>query len=211
MTDDPSTLPPRWAESLLRTMLRPQDRDSISGDLLEEFRESIIPAHGAGANAWYIRQVGGYVLRETWIWSTLVASIFIGRGLVDTLAPIHYTPGVIATRSAIMSWALIATFVLCTAWHAWRTRRIGSAMLLVAVAAVAGGILTTAGSLVSLAIWHDPDTLRAIATSGGLEEMLVGPMIGGLVYGLVTGLPGAIAGRLAAAICGSSSTSTKSV
>ena len=36
--DRPTTLPPRWAESLLRMMLAPKDRDSVSGDLLEEFR-----------------------------------------------------------------------------------------------------------------------------------------------------------------------------
>ena len=42
MTSDRSTtLPPRWAESLLRMLLSPEDRDSVSGDLLEEYRESM--------------------------------------------------------------------------------------------------------------------------------------------------------------------------
>ena len=31
--------PPRWAEALLRSLVRPSDRESISGDLLEEYRE----------------------------------------------------------------------------------------------------------------------------------------------------------------------------
>ena len=57
--DRPTTLPPQWAESLLRLILRPDDRDSVSGDLLEEYRESIVPALGATANRWYIRQVRG--------------------------------------------------------------------------------------------------------------------------------------------------------
>ncbi len=30
--------PPRWAEAILRSLLRPADRESISGDLLEEYR-----------------------------------------------------------------------------------------------------------------------------------------------------------------------------
>src|SRR5215467_7782266 len=84
------TSPPTWAESLLRLLLTSKDRESVSGDLLEEYRESIVPALG--------------------VW----------RYLLDTLVPIHYTPGVIALRSAVMSWALIATFFGCGAWHAWR-------------------------------------------------------------------------------------------
>ena len=32
-----SLSPPRWAERLLRCVLRPQDRDVIAGDLLEEY------------------------------------------------------------------------------------------------------------------------------------------------------------------------------
>jgi hypothetical protein len=103
--DRPTTLPPSWAESLLRLILRPEDRDSVSGDLLEEYRQSIVPAMGAKANRWYIRQVTWYVLRATWAWGVLVAAICVWRYLLDTLAPIHYTPGVIALRSAVMSWA----------------------------------------------------------------------------------------------------------
>ena len=40
-TERSTTLPPRWAESLLRMILPSKDCDSISGDLLEEYRESI--------------------------------------------------------------------------------------------------------------------------------------------------------------------------
>jgi hypothetical protein len=50
--------PPRWAEGLLRSLLRPGDREAISGDLLEEFREVRRPALGAlRADAWYVKQV----------------------------------------------------------------------------------------------------------------------------------------------------------
>ena len=63
--DRPTTLPPRWAESLLCLLLEPEDRESVSGDLLEEYRQAIVPARGAGANRWYVRQVGWYLLRAT--------------------------------------------------------------------------------------------------------------------------------------------------
>jgi hypothetical protein len=39
--DRPTTRPPQWAERLLRLLLKPEDRDSVSGDLLEEYRDSI--------------------------------------------------------------------------------------------------------------------------------------------------------------------------
>lgn len=50
--------PPRWAERLLRMVLPRRDRETIPGDLLEEFREVVLPARGrAGASLWYVRQV----------------------------------------------------------------------------------------------------------------------------------------------------------
>ncbi len=55
-----SGCPPRWAESLLKDMLNPRDRESILGDLLEEYREERLSNLGrARANLWYIRQMLG--------------------------------------------------------------------------------------------------------------------------------------------------------
>jgi hypothetical protein len=48
--------PPRWAEALLRFFLSPRDRESVSGDLLEEYREVILPSRGRWrAQLWYFR------------------------------------------------------------------------------------------------------------------------------------------------------------
>lgn len=53
-----SKRPPRWAEYLLIHMLKPRDRESIPGDLFEEYREERAPVLGrAQANLWYYRQV----------------------------------------------------------------------------------------------------------------------------------------------------------
>jgi hypothetical protein len=50
--------PPRWAEAMLRSLLRPSDLESISGDLLEEYRAAKHPLLGAiRANVWYVKQV----------------------------------------------------------------------------------------------------------------------------------------------------------
>jgi hypothetical protein len=48
--------PPRWAETLLRILLPSRDRDSVTGDLLEEYREVVLPARGRlRAQLWYLR------------------------------------------------------------------------------------------------------------------------------------------------------------
>jgi hypothetical protein len=210
MTTDRSTkLPPAWAEGLLRLVLAPNDRETVSGDLLEEFRESIVPALGARANVWYVRQVVGFVVREVWAWAALVAAICIVRYLFDTMLPIHYTPGVVAERSAVMTWSLIGTVVSCAAWHAWRTHRVSAAILLVVISAFVGGLLAQAGSLLCLALWHDPATLDAIRGSGGFGEAFIDPSIGLALGGLAFGLPGAIVGWLARVVQGWSSANTK--
>ncbi len=50
--------PPRWLERILLRFLPARDRETISGDLLEEYREEQAPHLGAlRANAWYLRQI----------------------------------------------------------------------------------------------------------------------------------------------------------
>jgi hypothetical protein len=49
--------PPRWAERLVRMFLAPRDRDTVTGDLLEEYREVAVPTWGhARAGIWYLGQ-----------------------------------------------------------------------------------------------------------------------------------------------------------
>lgn len=50
--------PPRLLERILISCLPVRDRETISGDLLEEYRQEQIPRAGAfRANVWYVRQV----------------------------------------------------------------------------------------------------------------------------------------------------------
>ncbi len=49
--------PPRWLERMLLLFLSDRDRETISGDLLEEYREERLPGLGPiWANVWYLRQ-----------------------------------------------------------------------------------------------------------------------------------------------------------
>ena len=50
--------PPRWLERTLLLLLDGRDRETISGDLLEEYCEEKLPTLGrARANYWYVRQL----------------------------------------------------------------------------------------------------------------------------------------------------------
>jgi hypothetical protein len=209
MTPDSSTTrPPQWAESLLRLFLTPGDRDSVSGDLLEEYRESIVPALGAGANRWYVRQVAWYVLRATGPAAAIAASILVGRYLLDTLAPAQYTPDVFHPRSIIMTWALIATYAVAGCWHAWRTGRLRAGVVAAFLTTALGGALSSVGTLLSLSVWHDPATWRAINGSGGIDEALWGVPLILVPVGTIVGALGAVVGRTAPAVHGSSSQNT---
>lgn len=193
--DRSTTLPPEWAETLLEASLSADDRESVTGDLLEEYRQSIVPAMGARADRWYIRQVSWYVLRAVMPWALLIAAICVVRLVFDALMPVTYTRGVIHPRSAMMSRALLATFVIGAGRHAWRSQRFGSGVLITFATAVIGGIASLGGTLVFLSIWHDPDTLRAIDGSGGLGEAIWGMPILLILIGTLAGTVGALVGR----------------
>lgn len=54
--------PPLWLQRTLALLLHPRDRETISGDLLEEYREAKLPSLGPiRANCWYLRQVMSFV------------------------------------------------------------------------------------------------------------------------------------------------------
>lgn len=68
--------PPRWLERLLLWCLPERDRETISGDLLEEYREVQLPRRGPiGANIWYLRQFLGFLAVRSFGGSTIRASL----------------------------------------------------------------------------------------------------------------------------------------
>src|SRR5689334_16314781 len=57
----------RFADTLLRLLLSSRNRESVSGDLLEEYRDHILPTRGRwAARAWYARQVLSFVSPAMW-------------------------------------------------------------------------------------------------------------------------------------------------
>jgi hypothetical protein len=54
--------PPRWAEALLERLLPECARETVTGDLREEYVEGMLQRRGlAGARLWYLRQVLSFV------------------------------------------------------------------------------------------------------------------------------------------------------
>ncbi len=78
--------PPRWAEALLRRQLAPRDRDTIAGDLLEHYREVILPRRGrVRARLWYVRQVLSLVNGVT-LAALLGLVLGVAYGIVNIIA-----------------------------------------------------------------------------------------------------------------------------
>jgi hypothetical protein len=188
--------PPAWADALLRLLLPPASRESVSGDLLEEFRETIVPTRGRTADVWYVKQVAGFLWRACGPPGALVAAILNVRLLLDAWAPVVYTRGLIHPRSAVMSWMLMATFAIAACWQTWRTGHLRTGVLIALATAAVGGALSGAGALLFVAIWHDPSTLRAIQNSGGLDEAVWAVPLQLLPIGMVTGAAGALLGKV---------------
>lgn len=73
--------PPRWMERMLLWCLPARDRETISGDLLEEYREEQAPRLGSlRASVWYLRQsvsflsirsFGGWPMRASLTWMSV--------------------------------------------------------------------------------------------------------------------------------------------
>jgi hypothetical protein len=188
--------PPGWAEALLRAFLAPGDSDSVSGDLLEQYRDSVHPARGhRRADLWYLTQVLGFVWRSARLWAALFAVAFLARTALDWLVP----PADFHARANV-STLLGTGIILVAAFHA--AARSGSfaagPVVGLATAAIAAP-LELAGAMTLLAARHDPITLAAIRTSGGLAEVLTLPLLmllPGILLGTIGGGLGAVVNRL---------------
>jgi hypothetical protein len=90
---DHNAHPPRWAERLLRFVLSPANRDAITGDLLEEYREVIWPTRGPFlAQLWYLKHASSVAAMSNsfaqWaIWLLAAGTIAVAFRLRNQVAP----------------------------------------------------------------------------------------------------------------------------
>jgi hypothetical protein len=141
-----SDMPPRWAEALFRALLTERDREPVSGDLLEQYRDSVQPTRGPRAvDRWYLRQVVGYA----WQQHRLVAGLLLLACYLGTWTPLFvvprdpfaYAPGVMLALLAATSLALPALVVFAAGFRV--ARQSGS----IASSALAGLIPCALASL----------------------------------------------------------------
>ena len=191
-----TAVPPPWADALLRVVLKRGDRDSVSGDLLEQYRDSIEPSHGrARANRWYVGQVFGYVWRDAWVWAALFAAACIVRTAMDWFDP----PVDFFARSSASTSVGVGILFLAGASAAWRSGSFIAGTIAGVATALLAAFVSIAGAALLLAVWHDPDTLAAIRGSGGVGEVFTMPvamMLPGLLLGTIGGTVGAAIRRL---------------
>jgi hypothetical protein len=106
------TNPPRWAEAMLRSLVRPSDRESISGDLLEEYRAARRPALGAlRANSWYIK----HVLRV--LWRLIRPSALALAGPCILLALTVFRPGHHAVHHSLEMRPMFLSLMVKGLWY----------------------------------------------------------------------------------------------
>ena len=182
--------PPAWAEAALTLVLAPRDRDSVSGDLLEAYRDSVVPARGpAAANAWYVRQVAGFVWRATWLWALAFSVAFVARNAYDWLVPttdFHQ-------RAEVTTYIAVATLLLTGFSAAWRSRSAIAGLLVTILASQIAAVFSVVGSSILLAFLRSPKIDANIAGSGGIEEVYVLPflmIVPATILGTVSGVAG---------------------
>jgi hypothetical protein len=188
--------PPPWAESLLMLVLSRDAFESVSGDLLEEYRDSVRPERGAArADRWYVAQVLGFVWRSALPWAPLLAGGFLVRTALDWRLP----PSDFSTRSLVTTYLALGILLCAGLSASWRAGSVRAGLFGGVVAAALAAPISLLGAAVLLAVWHDPATLAAVEGSGGLAEVFVLPwmaIVPAAVVGTAGGLVGATASRL---------------
>jgi hypothetical protein len=183
--------PPDWADALLRFFVTPENFENVSGDLLEEYRDSVLPGSGQRrADRWYVRQVLGFVWRRTGLWAFLFGGAFVARTALDWLVP----PVTFDLRSTVSTALGVAILLVASARTAWRSGSFLTGSIAGLTIAALGAVVSIGGAAALLAFRHDPATMLAIRQSGGLDEVFLLPlllMLPGVLVGTVGGMIGA--------------------
>jgi hypothetical protein len=188
--------PPRWAEALLRAFLKPGDFESVSGDLLEQYRDSIRPARGhLRADLWYAAQVFTFVSPGVRLFAVLFSAQFLIRTALDWFLP----PSDFVFRSTVSTAVAVGTLVAAGFWAAWRSDSLLTGPVAGSLTAGIASIMSIPGAAVMLAIWHDPQTMADIRGSGGFGEVVSLPLfmvLPGVLLGACGGVASAAIKRL---------------
>jgi hypothetical protein len=165
--------PPAWADAWLRLLLPARDRETVSGDLMEEYRETVRPMRSRlAADAWYLGQVSRFAWRPG-LWAIFLAAIYISRTAFDWFVPTaNFAP-----RSEATTLVMISTLLVIGASSALRAQSIGAGIVTTASALVMSAVLCTIATTVMYVGWQSPQVTNAINSSGGLAEVYTLPVM----------------------------------
>ena len=177
--------PPRWADDLLRLCLKPADRQSISGDLLEEYREVRRPTLGAlRANAWYVTQVLSVVSRLMWpaVATMTTVTLFSLAIKLPSKYSLVQAPGVSVLDAIVCAWAGY--------YVSRRTRLVRTGLMAAGITGLfAPGIFLTAAAV------RDPRLLLAPFSKPFIFVILFTVSLVAISFGIVVGAFGAALAR----------------
>src|SRR5262245_27037225 len=120
--------PPAIPRALLGLLLRTDARETVSGDLLEEYRDARLPTLGRlRADLWYCRQVGGIWLRAYLWFVAPVVLLIVVNDIFNTFRAstgASYLDGLPnLARAPLSPFVAIGLFALAAAYGSWRTQR----------------------------------------------------------------------------------------
>ncbi len=120
--------------------------------------------------------------------AVLLSAQFLARTGLDWFAP----PADFHFRSTVSTLLGVGIFLAASMWAAWRSNSFAAGVAAGALTAGLAAAISIAGAAAMLAVWHDPQTLNAIRSSGGIEEVFVLPVMM-IVPGLILGTAGSAA------------------
>jgi hypothetical protein len=165
--------PPAWADAWLRLLLPARDRDTVSGDLMEEYRENVRPQRSQlAADAWYVGQVSRFAWRQG-LWALALATLFEARTAFDWFVPAtNFAP-----RSEVTTLVTVATLLVIGASSTMRTRSLLAGVVSTATALVGSAVICSVVTAFMYWNWQSPALISAISGSGGLAEVFILPIV----------------------------------
>lgn len=178
--------PPAWADAWLRLLLPARDRETVSGDLMEEYRENVRPKSSRlAADAWYLGQVSRFAWRQA-LWALVLATVFEARTAYDWFVPTtNFRP-----RSEVTTYMMITVLLVIGASSTMRTRSFKAGVVSTLTALIGSAVICSA--VTSFMYWNfqSPELIAAVQRSGGLSEAFALPVM------LI--IPGSIVGAIGA-------------
>jgi hypothetical protein len=180
--------PPQWADVWLRSLLPARDRDTVSGDLIEQYRDTIRPRRSQfAADVWYLGQVSRFAWR-VYAWADVLAAIIVTRNAYDWFVP----AADFARRAEMTTLLVFATLLVIGASSALRTQSVVAGTAATASALTLSAVFCTIAHGLLYLLWGNAATIAATGGSGGLAEVFTLPFT--MIF------PGTLIGWIGAAL-----------